>query len=498
MPNVTPEIFEGDTGSGSIDPGQYNVIFHNVPSSFFPSTAVHASQYTLPAMPRTETLTEKVTYQEFSGTSAYTSKWNGGTFTVSKVYTYWHVQSAIDGLMVGVQPGTTISFSTYTNTAYDNTVHVYANYKYNVTGTFSKGCYEYKNIQLTGNLGYETDNTVVSLNSQVRRFYSVESWTSINGLPINDGGIPPGTEQTFTSFPTGYYTEGNGFYVTGQWLSTSSWKIHDNSKTLKSIGTPTTRPDTTSSYTVYLETSPDVEYATEQLQVSGRTTYKFKHWSLTPGGQAADLTVKPTSNTTLYAVWDTYSDTGTYLPKWDTPKGALVRCKEIPGVVYTLNCYRLKNDTVPYLTTSAEGFEYRPPKHVGWQVGSEIFAVGSLVTKGGGTRYQAIWEPDDSKPSSHLIFNNEIDHPVPTDRTGYKYIGLTGTENGAVVTFNYPDKITFKNNMNLYAIWECTGACRILTDGNQFKTYHLWIYDGTKWKLHMPKIFDGINWKDYA
>lgn len=502
--NPSVDIIDGGGGgsSSSTDPGQYYVHFHNVPSGFSGSdniTGVHASQYTLPSLPPTETLREKVTYQQFNSSgAAATSTWDDGYFTVSKVYSHWYVESSIDGTWVGMMPGNTISFSSYTNTTYDNIVNVYASYTYNVEGTFSKGCYDYKNIQIRGKLGYDVDDTVVTLNNQLCRFFSAKSWTSINGLPINDGGIEPGTTQKLTGFPTGYYTEGEGFYVTGQLSSIGSWKTHSNSKKLSNIGTPSSRPSTTSSYVVYLETSAGVDYPTQQLQVSGTISYTFKHWSLTSEGAAADLNVIPTSNTTLYAVWDASSDQGTKLPSWSTPEGALLLCKDEPYAVHTLRCYRLKTDTSPYLTKTAEEFEYKPPKHTGWKVGSEIFGVNDLVTKGGGTVYSAIWEPDVTKPSEYKIYDNVVEHSVPESRTGYKYVGLSGVNGDSTIVFNYPDAIEFNSNLDLYAIWECTGACRISTEANTFKIYHLWVYDGTKWKLHMPKIFDGTTWKDYA
>lgn len=468
------------------------------------TTPVVATSYNVKAVPSTFTVgTVSSTSQLFNeyGVNA-TSSYTSNTFTIKRAYSKWKTQ---DGKLIS--GNATINPANYANSS--NYVHLYpVVYYHQATGTLSNGPYEYKNITITGDCNYDGAEDV-TVTSSVRRQYLASSWFDCNGVSFSG---TPGASVTIT-FTGSTYTYPTTLKFKGYHKSTTAWATYSSSKAISALPSPAARPDSRTYHSVTLTGNVGSdETRTEELDVSTKHSFTFSHWATTAEGTtAADTSVKPTTATTVYAVWTSASQVETTLPTWTSTNYA-------PDP----NSYNL--DTVLYfidprdpdnLSDSATIYACRnyPVKHIGWTLNgtSSIMACGSVVTGGEGSTYHAQFQIDKSKDYYETFTPEDYVQPTaPAPYKGYEYLGLRGSlESTDPYQVEYPfgQGIPVEDYFNcgeayLYRVWKRTtplGLVRIYNSTTKtMEKYKPIIYNSSlgKWETYLPKVYNGTDWTD--
>lgn len=444
-----------------------------------------------------------------------TSQYSGSTFTIYRHYTGWTRSTTGEGTRLA--PSSTITKSnTYWMMAdtlqYECHLYPYIASKY-ATGTFNNGPYENTNITITGKANYD-GGTDVSVKSSLSRQYVASKWTTFCGTTLS-GGITPGTTQTIQLAGVSY-TEGNTIVVTGLISHITAWTTYSSSKAISALPALAERPDSHTYHNVNLQYQEKSGLRKETLSVDTQHVYTFSHWATDAAGTtAADTSYKPTSNTTVYAVWKEATGVQTTLPVWTTTD-YVEDADSLVGNTDVLFCDP-RYDNAWYSTTIHECMSY-PLKHVGWTLngGTYIYPCGTSILAAAGGVYTAVFEMDRSGlPISSYYPPNYIEHPAPEAYPGHEYLGLStigfgdpdSKDQESLVNYIPGENISVGDFIDCGEVWLFQVWKNVIPDGlvriynsttNKFEKYKPIIYNSAtkKWESYIPKIYNGTDWDD--
>lgn len=479
-----------------VDPNQYFVVYH-YDDGTTESIGVHASSYTLAKNPPTYqvgSVTAKFQLFNAYGQTS-TSRYGSTSFTITRLYDGWKTAKG-----VRFRAGSTIQFSSY---AINQTVDLYPYvYRHQAQGKFNTGAYENKNITITGKANYD-GGTDVSIKSSLSRQHKCTNWYDCNGTSIS---VSPGATKSIT-LPASY-TYPTSLLIKGSIGTITAWTTYSSSKAISALPSLAARPSTSTYHHVTLEYEEQAGLRTEKLPVQTNHSFTFSHWATDAAGTtAADTSLKPTVNTTVYAVWDESSSVSTTLPTWTTTDFEVDPDSQELDTTFEIVDSRgddYSTELYSYYST------YYPLKHVNWLLnGSSSCACGSIVTGGEGSTYTAVFTLDKNSNNYHYdYYPDTFSHPEPISYKGHEYLGLSLYEDGSTIYVPAGQDIPareFRGDGGLitfFRVWKRTtplGLVRIYnsTTGTTEK-YKPIIYNSTtsQWESYLPKIYNGTDWND--
>lgn len=484
------------------DPNQYYVVYH-YDDGTTESIGVHASSYTLAKNPPTYqvgSVTAKFQLFNAYGQNS-TTQYGSTSFTITRLYDGWKTARG-----VRFRAGSTIQFSSY---AINQTVDLYPYvYQHHAKGTFNTGAYENKNITITGKANYD-GGTDVSVKSSLSRQYLCSNWYDCNGTSIS---VTPGSTSTIT-LPTSY-TYPTTLLIKGTHSSTTAWRTYSSSKAISALPALAARPNSHTYHNVNLQYQEKSGLRKETLSVDTEHTYTFSHWANDAAGtEATNTSYKPTTNTTVYAVWKESTAVKTTLPTWTTADYAPDQTS-FSECAYAL-FYDPRDDGDLELSETVYSCKNYPLKHVGWTLNgtSAVLSCGSTVTGGADSTYDAQFQLDKSK-SYYETYSPEtsVDHPAPQPYSGHEYLGLSLSSPSASsqpIIYAPGEPIPVSDILDadlgellLYRVWKRTiplGLVRIYNSTTKkMEKYKPVIYNSStkQWESFLPKIYNGTDWND--
>lgn len=425
-----------------------------------------------------------------------TSQYGSTNFSITRYYTsQWRTQNGL--LLTG---GSSYNIHNY---AVDNTLYLYPVVSYHTaSGTFNTGAYENKNITITGKANY-TGGTDVSIKSSLSRQYKCTNWYDCNGTSIS---VSPGS-TTSVRLPS-TYTYPTSLLIKGSRGEITAWTTYSSSKPISALPALAARPSTSTYHHVTLEYEEQAGPRREALSVQTNHSFTFSHWATDAAGTtAADTSLKPTVDTTVYAVWNRSSSVSTTLPTWTTTDFEVD--PDSQELDTTLQIVDSRGDD--YSTELHTYYStYYPLKHVNWLLnGSSSCACGSIVTGGEGSTYTAVFALDKNSNNYYYdYYPATFSHPEPISYKGHEYLGLSFYEDGSTIYVSAGQDIPaseFHGDgglITIFRVWKRTtplGLVRIYnsTTGTTEK-YKPIIYNSTtgKWESYLPKIYNGTDWND--
>ena len=405
--------------------------------------------------------------------------------------------------------GSTITPSTYIGSGTLNLYPIVD--RYTTSGSFGNGPYENTNITITGKANY-SGGTDVSIQSSLSRQHVCSNWYDCNGTSIN---VTPGTTATIT-LPSSY-TYPTSLLIKGLKSHHTEWTTYSSSKSIGDLPSLSARPTTHSYYDVNLRYTGKTARS-ETLQVDTQHSYTFSHWATDANGTTpANTSTKPTSNTTVYAVWTTSSTVQTKLPTWTTsdyePDSSSYRENTLVHFIDPKSNY---DAVASEILMECKNY---PLKHSHWTTsGGNTCSLNSAVYGAPGETYTAVFTLDKTTTGYNTFFPEDvIPHPDPGSHKGYEYLGLTtldisggvdeDTDLESIVTYSLGQSIPIEDIVDcgtvfLYMVWKSTipdGMVRIYNSTTKkMEKYKPIIYNSStkQWESYLPKIYNGIDWND--
>lgn len=290
------------------------------------------------------------------------------------------------------------------------------------------------------------------------------------------------TTKTQTSWNTNSSGSGTSYGSKGSYTSNSSatlyaiWSSSNNAVTLAGA---IARNSSQSTYTVSYNANGGT--STPSSQTLTRTTpYTFSKWAAgsTGGTQySAGASFTPSSNTTMYAIWNTGTTTGSVglasaISKSNT---------SVDGYVVTFNANGGTCSTSSLTAKNTIKWTFNK-----WNTKSDgsgtSYAAGATYSTSANLTLYATWTSSTTKGSITL--------PTPT-RTGYKFLGWATS---STATSGSTGSYTPSSSLTLYAIWTPNGTVRVWYNG-EYRMALVYVYSGGKWNLTLPYIYDSSQSK---
>lgn len=217
--------------------------------------------------------------------------------------------------------------------------------------------------------------------------------------------------------------------------------------------------------------------STPNSQTLARSTpYTFGGWNTNSAGTGtnynANSSYTPSAATTLYAKWNTGTQTGSI------SLAAAINKKDTyaTGYTVTFNANGGNCDTSSLTVTDTVKWTFNK-----WNTKSDgtgtAYGAGVLYSTNANLALYATW--------NSTINKGAITLPIPT-RAGYKFAGWATS---ATATSGSMGSYTPAGNITLYATWVADGTIRIWYDG-QYRMALVYVYDSNNWKITLPYMYD--------